>query len=79
MLRAILATTSSSRLLGAVLYGLHGLAAPKSHHSDVQSLYSITANQAAIIALFGVMNRYVGNLPLMPGILPDYPASRRAR
>jgi hypothetical protein len=28
-------------------------------------LYSITANQAAIIALFRVINRYVGNLPPM--------------
>ena len=26
------------------------------------NLYSITTNQAAIIALFRVMNRYVGNL-----------------
>jgi hypothetical protein len=33
--------------------------------------YSITTNQAAIIALFRVMNRYVGNLPPMPGVLPD--------
>jgi putative SOS response-associated peptidase YedK len=38
------------------------------------NLYSITTNQAAIIALFRVMNRYVGNLPPMPGVLPDYPA-----
>jgi putative SOS response-associated peptidase YedK len=37
-------------------------------------LYSITANQAAIIALFRVLNRYVGNLPPMPGVFPDYPA-----
>ncbi len=36
--------------------------------------YSITTNQAAIIALFRVMNRYVGNLPPMPGVFPDYPA-----
>ena len=35
---------------------------------------SITTNQAAIIALFRVMNRYVGNLPPMPGVFPDYPA-----
>jgi hypothetical protein len=27
------------------------------------NLYSITTNQAAIIALFRVINRYVGNLP----------------
>ena len=38
------------------------------------NLYSITTNQAAIIALFRVMNRYVGNLPAMPGVFPDYPA-----
>jgi putative SOS response-associated peptidase YedK len=38
------------------------------------NLYSITTNQAAIIALFRVVNRYVGNLPPMPGVFPDYPA-----
>jgi hypothetical protein len=27
--------------------------------------YSITTNQAAIIALFRVINRYIGNLPPM--------------
>jgi putative SOS response-associated peptidase YedK len=37
-------------------------------------LYSITTNQAAIIALFRVANRYVGNLAPMPGVFPDYPA-----
>jgi hypothetical protein len=35
------------------------------------NLYSITTNQAAIIALFRVLNRYVGNLPPMPGVFPD--------
>lgn len=30
------------------------------------NLYSITTNQAAIIALFRVVNRYVGNLAPMP-------------
>jgi putative SOS response-associated peptidase YedK len=35
------------------------------------NLYRITTNQAAIIAL---VNRYVGNLPPMPGVFPDYPA-----
>jgi hypothetical protein len=34
-------------------------------------LYSITTNQAAIIALFRAVNRYVGNLPPMPGVLPE--------
>ena len=35
------------------------------------NLYSITTNQAAIAALFRVMNRYVGNLAPMPGVFPD--------
>jgi putative SOS response-associated peptidase YedK len=38
------------------------------------NLYSITTNQAAIIALFRVINRYVGNLAPMTGVFPDYPA-----
>jgi putative SOS response-associated peptidase YedK len=38
------------------------------------NLYSIMTNQAAIIALFRVINRYVGNLQPMPGVFPDYPA-----
>src|ERR1700686_2891434 len=38
------------------------------------NLYSITTNQAAIIALFRVINRYVGNLAPMPGVFPDYQA-----
>ena len=38
------------------------------------NLYSITTNQAAIAALFRVMNQYVGNLAPMPGVFPDYPA-----
>jgi putative SOS response-associated peptidase YedK len=32
--------------------------------------YSITTNQAAIAALFRVVNRYVGNLAPMPGVFP---------
>jgi putative SOS response-associated peptidase YedK len=40
----------------------------------MRNLYSITTNQAAIIALFRVINRYVGNLAPMPGVFPDYPA-----
>jgi hypothetical protein len=35
------------------------------------NLYSITTNQAAIITLFRVINRYVGNLAPMPGVFPD--------
>jgi putative SOS response-associated peptidase YedK len=38
------------------------------------NLYSITTNQAAIAALFRVVNRYVGNLAPMPGVFADYPA-----
>jgi hypothetical protein len=38
------------------------------------NLYSTTTNQAAIAALFRVVNRYVGNLAPMPGVFPDYPA-----
>lgn len=38
------------------------------------SLYSITTNQVAIIALFRIVNRHVGNLPPMPSVFPDYPA-----
>src|SRR5580698_4489284 len=40
----------------------------------VCNLYSITTNQEAIIRLFRVVNRYVGNLPPMPAVFPDYPA-----
>jgi putative SOS response-associated peptidase YedK len=39
------------------------------------NLYSITTNQEAIRQLFRVVNRYIGNLPPMPGVFPDYPAS----
>jgi putative SOS response-associated peptidase YedK len=38
------------------------------------NLYSITTNQAAIAALFRIVNRYVGNLAPVPGVFPDYPA-----
>jgi SOS response associated peptidase (SRAP) len=38
------------------------------------NLYSITTNQAAIVGLFRRMNQYVGNLPPMTGVFPDYPA-----
>jgi len=40
----------------------------------LSGLSTITTNQAAIIALFRVMNQHVGNLPPMPGVFPDYPA-----
>jgi hypothetical protein len=42
------------------------------------NLYSITTNQAAIAALFRVMNQYVGNLPPMPGVFPRLPGARGA-
>lgn len=38
------------------------------------NLYWITTNQEAVRALFRVIKRYVGNLPPMPGVFPDYPA-----
>jgi putative SOS response-associated peptidase YedK len=38
----------------------------------VCNLYSITTNQEAIARLFRVLNRYVGNLPPMTGVFPDY-------
>ena len=38
------------------------------------NLYSIATNQAAIIALFRVINNSVGNLQPMPGVFPNYPA-----
>ena len=37
-------------------------------------LYSIATSQAAIAALFRVMNRYVGNLASMPACSPTIPA-----
>jgi hypothetical protein len=65
-----------------VRFGWLPLAGPSSRagHSEGSAvtpqfnLYSITTKQAAIAALFRVVNRYVGNLPPMPGIFPDYPA-----
>ncbi len=47
----------------------------RSGHTSRRSmcnLYSITTNQAAIAALFCVINRYVGKLPPMPGVFRDY-------
>jgi hypothetical protein len=35
--------------------------------------HSITTSRAAIAALFPVINRYVTNLPPMPGVFPDCP------
>src|ERR1700688_2572192 len=41
---------------------------------QICNLYSITTNQAAIIALFRAITHNVANLPPMPGVFPDYPA-----
>jgi hypothetical protein len=38
------------------------------------NLCSIITNQAAIASLFRVRSQYVGKLPPMPGMFPDYPA-----
>jgi hypothetical protein len=38
----------------------------------VCNLYSITTNQEAIIRLFRVVNRYVGNLAPMTGVFPTF-------
>ncbi|MET4363485.1 putative SOS response-associated peptidase YedK [Bradyrhizobium sp. LB8.2] len=38
------------------------------------NLYSITTNQAAIVALFRVVNRYIGNLAPVPGVFPNHKA-----
>jgi putative SOS response-associated peptidase YedK len=40
----------------------------------VCNLYSIITNQAAIAALFRVIDPYVGNLPPMTGVFPGYTA-----
>ncbi len=46
---------------------------PEKTPSECATSYSITTNQAAIIALFRVTNRYVGNLAPMPGVFPIIP------
>ena len=38
------------------------------------NLYSIATNQAAIAALFRVIDQHVSNVPPKPGVFPDYPA-----
>jgi putative SOS response-associated peptidase YedK len=38
------------------------------------NLYSVTKGQAAIIALTRALRDTTGNLPLMPGVVPDYAA-----
>ena len=50
-----------------------------TQEETICNLYSITTNQAAIAALFRVVNRYVGNLPPMLGVFPDYHGAGRAQ
>ena len=66
--------TGSDRSSGRRAIYLLTEARQNERRTKMCNLYSITTNQAAIIALFRVMNRYVGNLPPMPGVFPDYPA-----
>jgi hypothetical protein len=40
-------------------------------HMQPEIVNTKSLNQAAIIALFRVINRYVGNLPPMPGMCPN--------
>jgi hypothetical protein len=40
------------------------------------NLDSITTNHSTIIALFRVINRYVGNLPPLPRAVPRLPSGR---
>jgi hypothetical protein len=44
----------------------------------VCNLYSVTTNQETIRALVRVINRCIGNLPPMPGVLPGLSCARRA-
>jgi putative SOS response-associated peptidase YedK len=45
----------------------------RGNRSDAGLLRAKAESQTAITALFRVINRYVGNLPPMPGVFPDYP------
>ena len=56
-------------------------AVPSPRPGDLRmcNLYSITTNQAAISALFRVVNRYVGNLAPMPGVFPGLSGADRAQ
>ena len=40
----------------------------------MQSLFQSPPTKPPSLALFRVINRYVGNLAPMPGVFPDYPA-----
>ena len=58
----------------AVHNGRDELSLDERQMEPMCNLYSITTNQAAIIGLFRVIDRYVGNLAPMPGVFPNYPA-----
>src|SRR3954470_19864701 len=48
---------------------------PKYHDGlQVCNLYSQTKGQAAIVALTRALRDSTGNLPILPGIFPDYKA-----
>ncbi len=66
--------TGSDRFSGRRAIYLLTEARQNERRTKMRNLYSITTNQAAIAALFRVVNRYVGNLAPMPGVFPDYPA-----
>ena len=57
-----------------VMYRLYVLSSISQNCSSCATSTAITTNQAAIAALFRVVNRYVGNLAPMTGVFPDYPA-----
>jgi putative SOS response-associated peptidase YedK len=57
--------------IGRQIY--HSFPRTQRYCETICNLYSITTNQAAILALFRVVNPYVGNLQPMPGVFPDYP------
>ena len=46
----------------------------KNHRRNMCNFHSITTEQPAIVALFRVVSRYVGNLAPRPGVLLDYSA-----
>jgi hypothetical protein len=66
--------SSGYTALGCFASQIVGVAIPTLIGGGVGNIYGIATNQAAIIALFRVINRYAGNLPPMSGVFPDYPA-----
>ncbi|MDA9506337.1 hypothetical protein XI09_17200 [Bradyrhizobium sp. CCBAU 11386] len=48
----------------------------RTHDAQYAALYSITTSQAAIFALFRVVNRYVGNSQPVTGVFPRLPSAR---